>query len=117
MTVFSDEMSLLMFDKGVISQTYLNTTDPQGTDGAVLTVSRPLPTCPEGILDLDSDDDIYDFDSDNKVSDLKKEKYEAGEETPQLENNSAAAAVYDRGMRDEEEEGGTVQITFLPRMG
>ncbi|RKO87051.1 hypothetical protein BDK51DRAFT_32516 [Blyttiomyces helicus] len=119
-------MSLPLFDKPVILQTYLNTTDLQGTDGAILagggTVNeaRPLnkwsrayvraypvprlpPTCPKGILDFDSDDKIQDFDSDDELSDLEEEeKYEAVEEPPQLENNSAPATVYDGGVRDEE---------------
>ncbi|RKO86870.1 hypothetical protein BDK51DRAFT_26537, partial [Blyttiomyces helicus] len=49
--------------------------------------------------------DDVDFNSDDEVSDLEEEeeKYEEGEETLQLGNNSAPAAVYDRGVRDEEE--------------
>ncbi|RKO82809.1 hypothetical protein BDK51DRAFT_33222 [Blyttiomyces helicus] len=68
-------------------------------------VPRPPPTCPKGILDFDSGHEVYDFDSDDELSDLEEEEtmYEGGEETLQLENNSAPAAVYDRSVRDEEE--------------
>ncbi|RKO92508.1 hypothetical protein BDK51DRAFT_31878 [Blyttiomyces helicus] len=65
-------------------------------------VPCPPPNCLKGILDIDMDDDIYDFDFDSELSNME-EKYEAGEETPQLEKNSAADSVYDGGMRDEEE--------------
>ncbi|RKO93806.1 hypothetical protein BDK51DRAFT_26090 [Blyttiomyces helicus] len=120
-------MSMLLFDKCVTSPTYWNTTDPQGTDSAVPAgggagkntcplnkwscayahanpVSGQAPTCPESILDFDSDHEIYDFNWDEGLSHLEEEKkYEAGKETLQLENNSAPAAVYDDGVRDEEE--------------
>ncbi|RKO93563.1 hypothetical protein BDK51DRAFT_34052 [Blyttiomyces helicus] len=76
--------------EGVISQTYRNTTDLQGTDGAVPAAG--------------GDNEIYDFNSDDGLSDLEEdEKYEAGEETLQLEINSAPEAVYDGDVRDEDE--------------
>ncbi|RKO90204.1 hypothetical protein BDK51DRAFT_33495 [Blyttiomyces helicus] len=97
-------MSLLLFDKGVISQTYLNTTDPQGTDGAVPAVVAcvcagqprppPAPYQHEGILDFDSDNELSNLEEDEAKENLQ----------PQPECNSAPAAVYDGGVKAEEEE-------------
>ncbi|RKO92340.1 hypothetical protein BDK51DRAFT_33135 [Blyttiomyces helicus] len=84
-------MSLLLFDKGVKSQTYLNTTDPEGTDGDV----------PAGGGTEEEARPISKW-SHDELSDLEEDK--AGKENlqPQLQNNSTPAAVHDGGVRDED---------------
>ncbi|RKO93211.1 hypothetical protein BDK51DRAFT_30283 [Blyttiomyces helicus] len=70
-------------------------------------VPSPPTTDPEGILDFDSAKISLTL-TRKTSSDLEEDKAGKGNHQPQLENNSAPAAVYDGGVRDEEEERATV---------